>query len=405
MAAARDARYTLQDEASKLMPWDKVRSCCRHAQKDKTSIEFHRNKKGKIKLKGLARCGSVWICPICSNIISGRRRASLQDALARAKKLNLNVAFITLTVRHNKGQLAKDLLADISKARRLLYNRKPWKRISESLDVVGSIRALEVNYNFTNGWHIHTHELIFYRGPEIKYQAVEDVNLPELISLRALKDFSSIASYPLQSRLALEWYSACKTAGLDLPDAHGVTVQPGHLAGAYASKWGMADELTASGAKECRTWRDTRKGVTPWQLLALSKAGDEEAGLRFVEYGESFRGRRQLVWSKGLSDLLSVVWIEDDQQILDLEDRKPSEYLGSLHYELWGDICSAKLRSEVLDVAEHWGWSGVEHFIEFYFPDSPEAKAIRSRERVEIPVSSPFTSYQEPQIKQERLIA
>src|SRR5690606_39143584 len=53
---------------------------------------------------GLATCGSVWACPVCSAKIAVRRASEVEQALNWNVERGGTVVFATLTVRHRRGQ-------------------------------------------------------------------------------------------------------------------------------------------------------------------------------------------------------------------------------------------------------------------------------------------------------------
>ncbi len=68
---------------------------------------------------------------------------------------------------------------------------------------------------------------------------------------------------------------------------------------AYIAKWGH--EPVWRG----RVGEDGTKGATPFDLLRrVDDTGESLPCALFREYAGEFKGRRQLVWSPGLRDLL-----------------------------------------------------------------------------------------------------
>ena len=96
--------------------------------------------------------------------------------------------------------------------------------------------------------------------------------------------------------LYLRWAECCKRAGLGEPSrAHGLKLHDGSKAAAYASKWGLEDEMTKGHTKKAL------HGETPFDFLRsfLADGEDKQAAALFREFAETFKGKRQLHWSRG----------------------------------------------------------------------------------------------------------
>jgi hypothetical protein len=108
-----------------------------------------------------------------------------------------------------------------------------------------------------------------------------------------------------------------------------------------ARRGGAAWELANAAGKT----RGAEHGhYSPFQLLDL--AGDDWAEKMFAEFGETIRGRRQLVWSNGLRELLGLGDEESDDSVA-AEGEPESAHFVSFLESAWK---VARLRpAEVLD--------------------------------------------------------
>lgn len=302
----------------------RVSTCYRSAIAQDVPI-WMRRESGDAYFANLATCASIWACPYCASKISERRRVELMVALAEAEKQGLLVYLFTLTLRHHKGESLSDLLQGLSKARRLMLNRKPWKAWSSRIGLVGSVRSLEVtngiNAIVDNGWHAHTHEILFCQ-PGHDQLFASDV-LPM-------------------------WQSGCKTAGLQIPDSHGVDIKSANDAvGDYVSKWGFDHELTKSMIKKGKA-----DHLTPWDFLRhYQVTGDEVYADLFREYVKCFYQKRQLVWSDGLRDLFGLGKEKTEQELAD-EKQNDDWLLGKLTLAEWRIVVKHDKRGEVEVVAK-----------------------------------------------------
>ena len=121
-------------------------------------------------------------------------------------------------------------------------------------------------------------------------------------------------------------------------------------AGNYVAKWGAAEELALGERKKGRL------GRTPFQLLQdYAEGGDANAGALFTEFAKVFKGRRQLVWSRGLKALAGIEE-KSDERIAE-EDAKRAEeaesetLMGSFDRLEWRGL--REHRAQLLQAAEH----------------------------------------------------
>jgi hypothetical protein len=321
-------RWRLQAVARELLPEDRVSTCLRRLapRSDAVHIWLAHD---KAHYSGLMVCGCLWHCPVCASKISERRGLELRQAMMQWSG---EVLFLTLTVPHYFHQSLSEVLQKFTQSRHFLRDRKPWKRLARDFGLDGSIRDLEVTHG-VNGWHVHSHELLFVRPGRSK-----SLSFWEFEILR-------------------NWRLACCDAGLGAPNRHGVRLGNGAQADRYASKWGLEQEMTKSHIK-----RGREGGDTPWDLLRRCASGDDSARSLFQDYARCFSGRHQLEWSKGLRDRLSMGREDTD---LELASKVEEEalLLGSLSKQEWKFVVAAEKRGELLEVAATAGWSGVLSFI------------------------------------------
>lgn len=238
---------------------------------------------------GLATCGSVWACPVCTALIQEGRRKEIAQAIDWAYPHGFQPVLITLTFPHRHWQSLAELIEGQSQALKYLRNGSPWQRFKEKFGYQGHIRSLELTHG-VNGWHPHTHELFLLSSTA----KAADV-------LLAIADM---------------WLSACVRAGLvDLSDvdqvrdfrAYAVDVKGNCSASDYLAKqddsrhWGVDRELAKASTKAGRA-----KGEHPFGLLAIAAEGGKQAGAKYLEYIEVMKGRRQLVWSPRLKARVGV---------------------------------------------------------------------------------------------------
>ena len=309
-----------------------MNNCMRLVKPQRSTVDILTSN-GNTHYSGLTVCGSVWLCPICAAKISEKRRVELKRAVAYARENGYQVLLLTQTIPHYAHQRLKPLLAKFQQARITQRNRKSWKRIAQSVGLVGTLRSLEVTHG-ENGWHVHTHELLFVKS--------ENPINPKVLTAEILPT----------------WQSACESVDLDIPNHHGVDVQDGTYAEQYVNKWGIEEEMTKSHVKHGR-----EGGRTPWDVLRDYLAfGDCDDAELFREFAKAFKGKRQLTWSRGLRDLLHL-GVELSDEELAAQEEEQAELLGSLSLVQWRFILAKDARGEVLEVARSGGWNGVLKYL------------------------------------------
>ena len=269
-AAKRKAAKLLREAAPKMAK--RISDCgyVNHAHDVTLSAVTHANGEVSSMWSGLVTCSNVWACPVCSSRIADERRAELNALLSWSRSEGHSAVMLTLTHRHKRRDPLAGNLDGMKKALKRFRQAKTWR----ALPLVGNVGATEVTHG-RNGWHVHFHLLLICKGGEAS--ALEAV-----------------------SRVRPQWLGALSSEGLQ-GNEHAFQVQGASSVGEYLAKFGAAEELALSGKK---TGRGGSR--TPWQLLSDARDGDAQAGALFVEYALAFKGRRQLVWSRGLKALAGV---------------------------------------------------------------------------------------------------
>jgi len=231
---------------------------------------------GKAHFAGLKTCASVWWCPCCSPRISAQRKDDLDRLLVGARAERLAVVMLTLTFRHDAGMRLAPTLAAFKRSFERLRQRREWR----ALPSCGLVVATEVTFG-RNGWHPHLHVLM-------------------------VMDCAADQAVQRVAALASVWLTCLQGQGLT-GNAAAYQVQGASAAGAYVAKFGAAEEIALAGNK-----RGRQGSRSPWQLLDDARDGDKRAAAAWLEYAAAFKGRRQLVWSRGLKARFGVDEVEDE---------------------------------------------------------------------------------------------
>lgn len=316
-------RFALQSAARRLLPGSRTSKCLWLRQFNQSMVELWKSKQhGTVHYKNLQTCKSPWACPVCAACISERRRLQLLKIMEQHRALGGDCYLLTLTIPHTIRDDLGAMLKGLAKAMSRFNSMRSAVSLWDEIDTAGTVRAFEVTHG-ENGWHPHFHILILCRSG---------------LDLAAYK-----------ARFFSEWSNACRLAKLPAPsEAHGVKLDNGTKAGAYVSKglWGLESEMTKGHVKK------SRKGRSPFDLLrSYLYDDDKQAGALFREYAAAFKGKRQLVYSKGLEALYDIEELSDDDIINQTED---SLYLlGALDSEQWRVIRQFNMRGEILELARH----------------------------------------------------
>jgi len=317
-------RYRLLDSARELLPDFRVAKCL-HVPIPGQQIELWQDDKtGKAHLHGVGRCGSAWVCPVCSAKISIGRAAEIEEAVTNANGQGKTVVFVTLTASHKRADRLDDNLKGTKAAIRFMRKSRAWGRLRDVFGLAGQIDALEITWGFSAGWHVHSHAAFFMAHPP-DVETIED-------------------------KIFTQWQNALSKQGMTCDRAHGVKVLIGteNLPG-YLSKWGLKTELTS------REKPGREESYSPFQLLALYEGGEGWAGRLFQEYADATKGVSSLRWSRGLRAELGMTGELTDQELAEAENSEGSTKLTELSRDEFKRLIYAGRRGvigEMLMVAE-----------------------------------------------------
>jgi hypothetical protein len=390
-------RYSLHDVVCKLMtdpffnsPDDqslidsgKLPSVCK-CQKtpllggtDSAFVPVYKNiETGKTHFGGLLSCGSVWMCPICSEKIAQGRAVELQESFDTWRSLDPDNNFqlmITFTIPHYSDDSLSGLYKLFMKARRNLKKQDILKRpskicgkhinvfsqIRDDYKINGLVACLEPTWG-VNGWHPHSHDVFYTSRPEFK-----STNGHLLESLKA--------------ELTEAWLHACNRAGVKIKNKqhfrdHSIHIRKAPTPAEYISKWGIVDfeahkdqlkkwgaaqELTKAHIKRSRG----DKGLSPWDMLRLIQQFPEDRGI-YLRFGRLWRefvsvmsGKNQIWWEKGFKAFLSEKSAKfselsslEDQDLAEAESGT-KQLLGTFTSKEWKIILHKKIRGQVLYLA------------------------------------------------------
>ena len=288
---------------------------------------------------GLMACGSIWTCPVCAAHIRYVRSVEIAEACVRQLDAGGGLLFLTLTLRHHKGDDLGVLLDGLLKACRSTTQGAPWQRKVKRYGINGRIRSTEVTYGGTNGWHPHAHLLLFTDAP---------LTLDEV---RELDDW-----------LSQRWAMAVARQGLEQPTLERgcvlELVQGGDRIGQYVAKVQEAASVPMEIARgDLKSGR--RGGLMPFELLDMAGAGESLALSLWWTYERVTKNRRCIEWSRGLRDRLGIGGEVDDAEIVTEDTTTEDSLLCVLPSKDWRAVAAAGLDVRLLEAAEDTGVHGV----------------------------------------------
>ncbi len=330
-------RYLLQCSARHLMPHSRTAKCTRLQQRYKDEVGLSKSKEfNTVSYIGLQTCGSPWACASCSARISERRKTEVVTALNKHLSTGATTYFVTFTFSHSKNEDLLLLRKQQEQALRILRASYGYRKYKKIVGYSGLIRALEVTWGMSNGWHPHTHEIVF-ADKKVSFSAIKNLLFPE-------------------------WKKACKKAGLAAPSfRRGVDVRGGDKAATYVAKYG--DELTKGHSKKA-----TGDRFSPFDLLRSYHYDKNKLhGAKFVEFAEAMQGSRQLYWTNGLKDKFGIN--EKTDQDLVEETETDDYYMGAIPHLQWRSIVKYKHVATVKIIGRDHGLESVLAFANSIFQE------------------------------------
>ncbi|CAG1770827.1 hypothetical protein BAC3_01351 [uncultured bacterium] len=297
-------KFYLQTLSSSLLPDERVSKCLRQIRPGQSQVEVRVNPEHtSAHYANLITCARLWFCPVCASRISEKRAEELTIASYIWRQSGGFVSMFTFTLSHNVKQTLHSVLNTLREAHRKFKSGSPFKKIQSRYGWAGSVCALEVTHGL-NGWHCHLHELVF------------------------LTPLSDDAYRNLERDAKKRWIDSLAAVQGSATYEHGLDIQVGDdKVSEYIAKYGKLPEHPSWSVEreiaKSVTKLGKHEGRTPFQILMDYGEGSASDKSLFLEYAFEFKGRKQLVWSRGLRDMLKMGIEENDAQIA---EKLPIEY-------------------------------------------------------------------------------
>ena len=330
----RDERYALQAK----MQWDlvgnrRVNGCtrCRIDRTKKIEAVLKRQADGSLVsyYANAQKCGSVWLCPVCSNKIRNVRAKEMTEVITAHIDSGHGALVSLLTLSHHRGSTLAQTLGHIESAWSNVTRHREFKAFRERHGIVGYIKALEVT-NGLNGWHPHYHLIWLTEAPVSERQRqIMDAEL-----------------YRIWSKYVTNYTDRTVTR-----QANGLEqIKSGRAIGRYLAK-NIAYELTHGHVKNGK-----KSGQrTPFQIASdYFETGDAADEALWNEYEKAIKGRHFVTWSRSLKDLRTDARTDEEISEAEVDGVEVARVEIPDQYRVRGWQNSTK-RSEILSVLEDDG--------------------------------------------------
>lgn len=315
------AKWTRQAAARSLLPTEnRIHQCCQTPISGTSQVEiWHRPNKYATYHK-LRRCGSVWLCAVCSAKIALTRRAELHQAVDAWHDFGHHLYMVTFTMQHDSEDTFKQLRTCLKIALREVRSGKAYQVVKSEWGILGAFTGTEVTHG-TNGWHIHAHQILFCT------QAVDKQVMHDWFYRQWSSALDKLYRY------------ATPENGIKVSDECDTRINK------YVTKWGIESEATMAN------WK-TGAGLNPWQLLDKAFFQDKFSAKLWLEYANGSKGMSKASWSRGMKKLFKVTDLTDQEIVDRLENDKDLVLLARIPYDHWQVILANDARGEILEFAK-----------------------------------------------------
>lgn len=328
----------------------------------------------------LLRCGNPWACPTCSAAIAAKKVAELQDMMKIAHEHDVELYFVTLTVRHKKTHGLSDLWRILrgawTRAKRssALAGKKKTARFAR-WGFLGEVSSAEVKWSSEHGWHPHLHMLLFCDKSKMdeEVRAMSPADRAHALGFSLVEPYrSGIAREAKALELDPEEFMMSND-GFDVQLVEGDT-SPG--VAKYIAKLGIAGEIGSAQTKvgdeapritvNGRNQLVTEKSVTPFELAEALGVEETNAGsfALWQEYVKAAKGKRQVLKSQRLlkwleeREFVAQEVTEDDLRVdgdddsAEVEEDELQVEVVTFDHDTWRWLTTQGLTTSVLETLE-----------------------------------------------------
>lgn len=295
-------------------------------------------------VSGVYRCGSPWLCPVCSVGKAHERAERVHRAATATLDRGGAVALVVLTASHSDDMSLKEIKTIVQRSSSESRKGRAWTQASKDYGILGVVVGQEVTFSITNGWHYHQHLSVFVQGSDVNEDS---------------------ADVRRRAKLAGDWIaqtyaSKVRKQGGTVSDRHGwhvrVAIDPDDASN-YTAKGSMAWEV--SGAHKDITRLET--SFTPWDIAVAASEGDKMMFSKWREYMNVMPGTRSCVISPALARKLDLdLKIESVAADGDQMTHESDEVIGRVDTSLWRKWIRHGLAATFLSRVEIGGQDGFD---------------------------------------------
>lgn len=309
--------YSLLRRSKDLAPYEDRCQICQTVRHDFTDtpgiVEIRRSGEGKHSFGNLYCCGNVWTCAVCAHRTARQRGEEVKSAMEAHRLSGGRCYLVTYTLQHKSYSNLGFIVNALREANREFKSGR-WFQYAKR-EIVGTISGLETTWGRKNGWHPHTHEIVFRTGRMSLYERAE---------------------WKARWRTMLEKQAMYGgDVAMDIREC---------FPSDYNCKFGADFEVTGDFTKD-------DGGLSPWQILSLSE--DARYAELWLEYVATFKGRRRLTWTKGLKHHFGIEDVDDHEE--------PTETVATLSKEKYQVIARNGWEREFLISVDEIGFDDTHH--------------------------------------------
>ena len=256
----------------------------------------------KANFQNVRVCGSVWLCPCCSQKIRTQRAAELDQTIRLHGERGGGAVISLLSVSHYRKHSLRSTQHALKVGWTQTTKQRDYKQLKDRFGIVGYAKTLEVTQG-KNGWHPHYHVVWFTERPLTDAEREQfDAALYQLWMHNVTKYTDRSVNHEANHVQKIRTIDAIAN---------------------YLSK-SIAFELTHGHTKDGKM--PTQR--TPFQIAKdYTKSFDERDEARWNEYVDAIVGERMITYSRSLSELRTPESHATDEEIAEMEDitAKPDE--------------------------------------------------------------------------------